>query len=458
MIFVSYRREDSEDATARLHRGLVEHFGETRVFRDTAAIRPGDPFPARIRDALAACRVMLVVIGRSWLSVLLNDPADWVRLEIAEALKPGSGVTVIPVTVNGASLPPARHLPEPLQPLVSCNRVVLHADPDFDRAVEALAEEVAKRLGEPFEPKAVDTGFRIFLGTDADDPATSLLHRRLTTRLRGEPGITLLADIPPPRAVREHAAEARRLADQADLCVHLLGPGPGRPIEGAEAGRTYVLEQAAIALEQRRPMLVLQSRDFREDEIKHEGYRELLGRLRVCNDRRLERVQALPDELVRRVLEKKAELEERARAKAELTGGLTAVVDVHPSDVARAARLVEYLKKRDVTARVLRPGDSPSASPTELEDRFARALEGAQLFIVVYGEASYDWVRGRVKQATSVAIDDELGLKVAVCLEPPAVPREQQLKKTYPVRFINNLISFDSATVDELLGEARGAA
>jgi hypothetical protein len=52
---------------------------------------------------LIKCLVMVVVIGPDWLDARgehgrrLDDPTDWVRLEITQAL--AGGVTVIPVTV-----------------------------------------------------------------------------------------------------------------------------------------------------------------------------------------------------------------------------------------------------------------------------------------------------------------------------------------------------------------------
>ena len=43
-IFISYRREDSQDFTGRLHDKLVDHFGETNVFFDVDSIPTGVDF------------------------------------------------------------------------------------------------------------------------------------------------------------------------------------------------------------------------------------------------------------------------------------------------------------------------------------------------------------------------------------------------------------------------------
>jgi len=44
-IFISYRREDSYDATGRIHDWLDYHFGPDAIFRDIDSIRGGTQFP-----------------------------------------------------------------------------------------------------------------------------------------------------------------------------------------------------------------------------------------------------------------------------------------------------------------------------------------------------------------------------------------------------------------------------
>ena len=66
---------------------------------------------------------MLAIIGPGWQGVntganssRINNPNDWVRLEIGTALK--RNIRVVPVLVDGAELPAADELPEDLQPLL----------------------------------------------------------------------------------------------------------------------------------------------------------------------------------------------------------------------------------------------------------------------------------------------------------------------------------------------------
>jgi hypothetical protein len=118
-IFISYRREDTADAAGRLYELLSRYFGDERVFMDVGALEPGVDFVQAIADAVSSCDVLIAVIGKSWLSVRdadgrprLANPEDFVRLEVMAALD--RGIRVIPVLVQGATMPRARDLPDAL--------------------------------------------------------------------------------------------------------------------------------------------------------------------------------------------------------------------------------------------------------------------------------------------------------------------------------------------------------
>lgn len=125
-IFISYRRNDSEGFAGRLFDQLGHHFGEDQIFMDFDAIEPGEDFVEVIEAAVSVCHLMIVVIGKGWLTCTdlegrrrLDNPDDFVRLEIATAL--GRGIRVIPVLVAGASVPRSNQLPEPLAQLARRN-------------------------------------------------------------------------------------------------------------------------------------------------------------------------------------------------------------------------------------------------------------------------------------------------------------------------------------------------
>lgn len=121
-IFISYRREDAAGDAGRLYDRLSEHFGRDRVFRDIDTIQPGGRFSRVIDEQLARCNVLIALIGRRWLSEAdtegrprLEDPDDFVRLEIATALR--RDVTVIPALLDKAEMPRSAALPPDLRPL-----------------------------------------------------------------------------------------------------------------------------------------------------------------------------------------------------------------------------------------------------------------------------------------------------------------------------------------------------
>ena len=116
-IFVSYRRQESAHLAGRLYDRLTDRFGEGQVFIDVNAIEPGVDFAEEISRAVAACQVLLAVIGPDWLMAVdergrrrLDNPDDLVRLEIEAAL--ARHVRVIPILVEGAVMPGQEDLPE----------------------------------------------------------------------------------------------------------------------------------------------------------------------------------------------------------------------------------------------------------------------------------------------------------------------------------------------------------
>ncbi len=95
-VFVSYRREDAPDATDRLTGALRDCLGREQVFVDIDSIEIGADFADVIGKWIARCDVLLAVIGHEWTDATdpsgdkrLDDPRDYVRLEIESALQRG---------------------------------------------------------------------------------------------------------------------------------------------------------------------------------------------------------------------------------------------------------------------------------------------------------------------------------------------------------------------------------
>jgi len=150
-IFLSYRRSDAEGQAGRLYDELAGHFGQDAVFMDVAGIEAGRDFRQAIDKHVTSCGVLLAIIGREWLAATdangrrrLDDPNDFVRLEVATALK--RDIPVVPVLVRGAVMPQATELPADCADLCYRNAVELtHARWNSD--VQVLIKALTRYVG-----------------------------------------------------------------------------------------------------------------------------------------------------------------------------------------------------------------------------------------------------------------------------------------------------------------------
>lgn len=155
-IFISYRRDDSPGFAGRLAEDLDAAFGADQVFRDIDDIRPGEDFVKAITSHLQSVDVLLAVIGPDWLNASkdghrrLDDPEDFVRVEIQLAL--AAGKPVWPVLIGGVVMPRESDLPAALRGLARHQAVVL-ADAswrdDVARLVVALRPLLSARRSRP---------------------------------------------------------------------------------------------------------------------------------------------------------------------------------------------------------------------------------------------------------------------------------------------------------------------
>ena len=150
-VFISYRRSDSQHAAFAIADRVRWAFGQDEVFLDRGSIEGGDDWSESIRSALESAKVVLVVMGASWLRTAddwgrrrLDDPKDWVRREVCEALtRQGQQLnTVIPVYLDGVAALTAPALDTPLQRLPDLQAVALPNaswEPSLDELIERIA-------------------------------------------------------------------------------------------------------------------------------------------------------------------------------------------------------------------------------------------------------------------------------------------------------------------------------
>ena len=123
-VFISYRRhtDTTSGYASWIYDRLADRLGRDRVFMDIDSLPLGVDFVEQVERAVVGADVALILIGPNWLNATdeagrrrLDDPEDFVRIEVAAALR--SSPLVIPVLVDGAQVPKPDQLPQDLQPL-----------------------------------------------------------------------------------------------------------------------------------------------------------------------------------------------------------------------------------------------------------------------------------------------------------------------------------------------------
>lgn len=146
-IFISYRRDDSAYIAGIIYEKLEQHFGANSVFFDINSIPLGIDFRKHISGKAGECNILLAIIGDNWINAAdnqgerrLDDPADFVRLEIESALD--RDIPVIPVLVGNAHMPAMIELPSSLQGLAFRNAAEVRAGRDVQQHLVRLVNGI----------------------------------------------------------------------------------------------------------------------------------------------------------------------------------------------------------------------------------------------------------------------------------------------------------------------------
>lgn len=159
MIAISYRRQDSNPVAGRLYDRLQAEFGKGAVFMDFDSIPYGVDFREHIKSTLRRAKVIVAIIGPDWAGAKdksdrrIDDPTDFVRLEIASALE--SGIPIIPVLINNTPMPDAKSLPPELEALAFRNGLALDTGIDFHHHADRLIAGIHKVVDPHLPPPPV---------------------------------------------------------------------------------------------------------------------------------------------------------------------------------------------------------------------------------------------------------------------------------------------------------------
>ena len=170
-IFINYRRSDTAGYAGRLEQELSRRF-PGRVFMDIHTVEVGADFVDAINKEVGRCGVLIVLVGNQWLDMTdrktgkrrLDNPNDFVAIEIAEALK--RNIRVIPVLVEDAKMPEAGDLPPSLAGLVRRNAIEI-SDTRWDYDVEQLVKVLEKTCGSAARPMETTASTGAGVETDA---------------------------------------------------------------------------------------------------------------------------------------------------------------------------------------------------------------------------------------------------------------------------------------------------
>jgi hypothetical protein len=153
-VFISYRRDDSQIASQSIYEALVHEIGKDQVFFDVDDIPYGVNFKSHLDRVVAECGIMLVMIGPEWLRLVdtqgrrrLDDPTDFVRVEVEAGLK--RGITVIPVLLKGAEMPAANQLPTAIAELSFLNAAIVEWGADLRAHRERLFRVIHRLRATP---------------------------------------------------------------------------------------------------------------------------------------------------------------------------------------------------------------------------------------------------------------------------------------------------------------------
>ncbi|HEY4626004.1 MAG TPA: TIR domain-containing protein, partial [Blastococcus sp.] len=246
-IFLSYRRQETEHVAGRLADRLALRFGAERVFMDVDSIAPGTDFTKAITAAVSRCDVLLALIGRQWRDVVdrdgvrrLEDPDDFVVQEIRAALE--RDIPVVPILVDGATMPRPQELPASLAQF--SHRHAVRLDAETFRADSGMLLDALERMVPPVAdlaspPSVADSASPPSVADPT--PTPSVAHSTPTPSVTAPTPLPPVSEPPPPQD-RPAQEEAPGPPDGA-------GPQPDQPSSpGRPPDRRLLLIAGAVVV------------------------------------------------------------------------------------------------------------------------------------------------------------------------------------------------------------------
>jgi hypothetical protein len=148
------------------------------VFVDVDSIPFCVDFRKHLDEQVSRCDVFLAVIGPDWVGKMdgeskfrLEDPRDFVRIEVESALK--REIPIIPVLVRGAKIPDPERLPVSVQELSYRHGLEVRSGTDFHRDLDRLIAYLKQQIPglSEAQPKPVSQAKPVQTETKQSAPA-----------------------------------------------------------------------------------------------------------------------------------------------------------------------------------------------------------------------------------------------------------------------------------------------
>lgn len=134
-IFLSYQNDQNELIIGRIKHRLIEAFGYQQVF-DTVPMTKAN-YDASLAEALSKVDFVVAVISPDWREEVMNNEDHPMYQELLVALRKDN-IKVLPVLVNGATMPEATEYPLPLRKLHYRHPYPMHPGTQFMHDMDRL--------------------------------------------------------------------------------------------------------------------------------------------------------------------------------------------------------------------------------------------------------------------------------------------------------------------------------
>jgi len=450
-VFVSYAHlDDGTGWVDSFHKCLtvsldqrVGRSGAFEVWRDEHELDRTSLFDGVIRDRVRRSAVFLALCSASL------KASDYCRLEFetfreafgGSGLRAGERSRLVRVRLQNVpwdELPsgPERSGSYDFFTLEGTDTIGTVLDPDsaeFRKMINSLAQglhQVLDELNEEYrvridrgtkETDSLGTGPlpavdapRVFLAEVCD--TQRVVKKRLIAELEARK-IAVAPPVPPPHTAVEHEASARASLKGCALSVHLFDQWGDDPVQGRET-TTYSREQLRLADEANVRKLIWIPQKV---SLSGEPSQSLDDAEQLKFLSELERAERKEDEY--RIVRCPA------NELPSLIGTTLEKLKVDSSPERRAVLLDTHIKDQtvafDIGKLLLENGIQPYLNPGEDQPRentstLAERLQQVQALVVLYGQASEEWVRSRLIEDMKLVMSSRNTLKTfGILLAPP---------------------------------------